>query len=308
MLITERVADSRVRLLVQQFQTSGLLSQDAAERFGTAVHSADRRSGSTMAETVILILAFSWSVVSLLLTSTVVTAPGWEGSVADGTLSLSWAGTATLLFSHPLFLFLFFRWIWRFLVWAALLARISTLDLQLMPLHPDRAGGLGFLCLFPGIFSGLVFALSCVVASTMFKAAHFVALSDDVIWMAIAAWIGFIGLLFIGPLVVFVGPLYRARERAMLDYGRLAHQHHLAFISKWIDSSRTGGELMGSSDPSSISDLNASVQTALDLRAVPIDRTALLELLIAACAPFLVLLAARTPLDQLIHAVLGSIL
>ena len=39
------------------------------------------------------------------------------------------------------------------------------LSLQLMPLHPDRSGGLGFLANFPGIFSGFVFALSSVGAT-----------------------------------------------------------------------------------------------------------------------------------------------
>ncbi|MCP4936332.1 MAG: hypothetical protein GY927_19535, partial [bacterium] len=38
-----------------------------------------------------------------------------------------------------------------------------------MPLHPDRSGGLGFLANFPGIFSGFLFALSCVVAAAMVK-------------------------------------------------------------------------------------------------------------------------------------------
>jgi len=37
--------------------------------------------------------------------------------------------------------------------------------MQLMPLHPDRSGGLGFLASFPGIFSGVVFALSFVVVA-----------------------------------------------------------------------------------------------------------------------------------------------
>jgi hypothetical protein len=308
MLITERVADGRVLLLVRQFQTSGLLTQHSVERFDAAVGLADRQSASTLAEAVILALAFGWSIVSLLLTSTVVTASGWEGSVADGSVSLSWAGRAALLLSYPLFLFLFLRWIWRFLVWAALLARISRLDLHLMPLHPDRVGGLGFLSLFPGIFRGLILALSCVVASTMFKAAHFVDLSDNAIWIAIAAWIGFVVLLFVGPLAFFARPLYRARERAVVDYGRLAHQHHAAFKTKWIDGPHTGKDLMGSSDPSSIAVLNASVVAALTMRTLPIDRAALLELLIAAGAPFLVLLASRMPLQQFIKVVLGSIL
>jgi hypothetical protein len=50
---------------------------------------------------------------------------GWDGQLSDGPVALSWAGQATRFISAPLFLFLVLRWIWRFLVWTALLYRIS---------------------------------------------------------------------------------------------------------------------------------------------------------------------------------------
>ena len=45
----------------------------------------------------------------------------------------------------------------------------ARLPLQLTPLHPDRAAGLGFLAIYPSIFSGFVFALRWVVASSFLK-------------------------------------------------------------------------------------------------------------------------------------------
>jgi hypothetical protein len=94
---------------------------------------------------------------------------------------LSWAGEASALTSNTLFLCLVLRWFWRFLIWATLLWRASRLRLQLMPLHPDRCGGLGFLTLFPGIFCGLVFALSCLIAASFYKARPLVGESEQTI-------------------------------------------------------------------------------------------------------------------------------
>jgi hypothetical protein len=131
--------------------------------------------------------------------------------------------------SNPLFIFLLLRWVWRFAVWALLLFRISRLPLQLTPMHPDRSAGLGFLSINPSIFTGFVFALSCVVASSFLEEMSLEKHDAYTVWVAISVWLAMVLFMFLGPLLVFVGPIYRARERALLDYGRLANQFHLSF-------------------------------------------------------------------------------
>jgi hypothetical protein len=44
-----------------------------------------------------------------------------------------------------------------------LFSRLSRFDLQLVPTHPDRAAGLGFLERFPKAFGPVLFAISSVV-------------------------------------------------------------------------------------------------------------------------------------------------
>lgn len=36
-------------------------------------------------------------------------------------------------------------WLWRILIWGLFLFRVSRLDLQLVPTHPDLVGGLQFV-------------------------------------------------------------------------------------------------------------------------------------------------------------------
>jgi hypothetical protein len=105
-----------------------------------------------------------------------------------------------------------------------------------------------------------------------------------------------------------VRPLYETRERALLEYGRLATHHHLAFHRKWIGEAKSGEDLMGSSDPSSASDLNASVQAVRELRLVPVDRAAVVQLLVAAGVPLLAVVSRQIPLVDLAKWIVGTIL
>ena len=307
MVATDRYADGRLVTLARHFRDARLFSDEGLSAFRTALATADRRSSSTLAEGLILALALIWSSVTVPYAAALAGST-WEGTVVAGVAQLSWAGETARFVSNPLFLFLALRWFWWFIVWTALLYRISRLPLQLTPLHPDRAAGLGFLALFPGIFSGFAFALSCVVASSMVKDLALEQHDPKIVWFAIAGWLGMNLVLFLGPLLVFIRPLYELRERALLEYGRLAAQHHLAFHRKWVGEKRDGEELMGSPDPSSASDLNATVQAVQELRMFPVDRAAMMQLLIAAGIPMLAVVATQIPLVELMQWIFGKIL
>jgi hypothetical protein len=294
--------------MTQYFRDAQLLNGRNRSRFAAAVTRADHRANSYGAEFLILLVAFAWSMTTTRYAS-VISVDSWEGFVLEGgRIGLSWAGEASAFTSNTLFLFLLLRWFWRFYIWAALLKQTSTLDLQIMPLHPDRRGGLGFLAIFPGIFSGLVFAISCVIAASFYKALPLVGDSDQIVWLAIGAWLVLVLLIFLGPLLVFVRPLYMARETALMEYGRLAHGHHLAFHRRWITGRANGEDIMGSADPSSMSDLNASVQTVHEMKAFPVDRSAIIQLLGSAGIPMLVMAALQMPVGDLMKLILGVLL
>lgn len=307
MVATERYADSRLVALAHHFRNARLLSDASHSAFQTVLATADRRSSSALAEGLILAVALVWSSFTVPLVVEL-SGSSWEGIMVNGQVELSWAGEATRFLSNPLFLFLVLRWLWWFGIWAVLLYRISRLPLQLAPLHADHAAGLGFLAIYPGIYSGLVFALSCVVAAAMVKDLAIQQYSQNVVWLAIALWLAFNLALFIGPLLVFVYPLYARREQALIEYGRLANQHNLAFHQKWIGEERRGEELMGASDLSSITGLAACIKTIETIRFVPIDRAAFLQLLAAAGIPMLAVVATQIPLADIFKWFIGKIL
>lgn len=307
LIATERVADSRIVLLTRQFREAEIVPGDAQPRFEAALASADRRSSSAVAELVLFAAALIWSGVTGRYAVSLAGA-SWEGTVVAGEVFRSWAGEAARFVSSPLFLFLVLRWLWRFLVWAQLLYRVSRLPLRLIPLHPDRAGGLGFLSVYPKVFSGFIFALSCVVSSSVLKELNLAHHSAQTVWAALAVWLGLVLVLFLGPLFVFARPLYLARERAILDYGRLAHQHHLAFERKWVGETRDGKDLLGSPDSSSASDLNACVQTAQAMHIVPVDLAAVVQLVVTTGIPLLAVVAREIPLIEIVKWIVGTVL
>lgn len=307
MIATERYADGRILLLIRQFRDTRLVPDAAMPALLRALARADRLSASAVAELLLVVAAVGWST---LAEDYVVELSGasWEGRLVAGRVVLSWAGEATRLLSNPLFIFLVLRWLWRFVVWTGLLLRISRLRLQLTPLHPDRSAGLGFLTVYPAIFSGFVFALSCVIASSFIKELGLARHDPQDVWYALASWLALTLVLFLGPLLVFARPIYEARERALLEYGRLASQHHLAFHRKWIEAGRSGEELLASEDASAASDLNAALAAIGSLRVLPVDRTTLLQLIVAASIPLIAVVVALIPAGEIARWIVGAIL
>jgi len=306
MVATERFADTRISLLVNQFLRARLLDTESREKFHAIVAQSDRQASMLIVEGILLLVALGWSWLSFYFV-TLISVSGWEEWTVGAESHMSWAGMTAELMSNPVFLFLMLRWFWRFVVWTVLLARIARLPLRLVAIHPDRAGGLIFLSLFPGIFSGFVFALSCVVSSSLLKTMALDPPSQTIIGFGIFGWVFLMALIFLGPLFFFSPPLYRARERAVIAYGRLAQVHNREFERVWVGCNRDPEELLGSPDPSSVADLTVAVQTALGMRFVPLDLTAALLILFAAMAPFLVVVASQVKLTELLKWILGAI-
>ena len=306
MVVTERLAEQQISVVINEFIKARLLDSRAREKFRVIVARAGQQTDSPPVEGVLLTLALLWSWLSFHYVSEI-SSNDWEGWTSGSEAHLSWAGTAAELLSNPVFLFLVFRWFWRFLVWTALLFRVSKLPLKLAAIHPDRSGGLGFLALFPEVFIGVVFALSCVVSSSLLKTMSLMPEFKAFIWLVISGWVLFMILINLAPLLFFSPAMLRTRDKAMIEYGRLAQAHHQAFRDTWINGDRRSAELLGSPDLSSAADLNSIAQTALSMRIVPLNLTAFLQVFIAALAPFIAVVVSLIPLAELLKWLVGAI-
>ena len=76
----------------------------------------------------------------------------------------SWAGWWHALVSAPVALVLLMGWYGGILIWGLFLFRVSRIDLQRIPTHPDLVGGLQFVGLSLRAFLLLSFTISMIAA------------------------------------------------------------------------------------------------------------------------------------------------
>ncbi len=297
MILAERSAHLRLNPLVYQFGDAGLIADEDANKYNSLLERADKRSSSTIVESVILIAVMLMAIFGSTLDLEMGVFP-WDGNVVDGRAVYTTAGLWSHWVAKPLFQFLVLRWLWRFGVWGRLLHQFSKMRLKLTAFHPDLCGGLGFLSVFPMVFGGLIFALSSTVAAELVSEGLRGGVSYDVLQAFMVAWIAFVVFVFIGPLVAFLGPLYRLREHAIFELGRLASEHQAAFEQKWLRDDASGRDLLGSEDVSSASDLGPIAASPYSLRVIPIAPATAIHLVFTAGIPMLAVVASQMPLTK----------
>jgi hypothetical protein len=219
------------------------------------------------------------------------------GLVSETTWSSRWywAVCATLLD------FLFLRWLWRLALWSFFLSRVSKLELRLVPIHPDRAGGLGFLELVHTEFTPLVLAMSAALSASLAKDIASARLTFDAMYPGIVFMLLVDAVLFLGPLFIFSHKLWACRVKGVGDYSALSGRYVNEFERKWVGEDRAPGEpLLGSADIQSLADLSNSVSIVRDMRLVPVSPRMLTYLAIAALLPLLPLALFKYPITELL--------
>jgi hypothetical protein len=143
-LAAEQAVEAGLRRKLGQFLRAPLIPAAFQGAALVALDKAVARRDSVLAEVVCLALA----VISAVLAFTTLKqlpSTSWAATVTEERHHLTMAGWWCVFISIPLFIFLFVRGFWRYLVWAELLRGIARLDLRLVSTHPDGKGGLAFL-------------------------------------------------------------------------------------------------------------------------------------------------------------------
>jgi len=289
LLWAEAFVDSRVRSAVASFTARGLVRPAELPRFQSIVTDAERLHHSIRMAVAIIAIAFGISSLSGLvgLTSHLTTVPA--------TVIAWWVAFLSL----PLFRIVLLQWVWRWVVWAILLARTSRLDLELEPAHPDLAGGLGFLEQAAISFLCLQVATGTVIAGRL--AAKLLPVRQE-----IAGFTVITVAMVLGPLALFSRKLIRAKRRGELRYGELASRHHRLFERRWFGGD--GAEPLGDPSFSSLADLSSGYGLISRMRPVPIGRLSLVLLLVVCFAPAVPALLAGVPLNDMLVRVVKSVL
>jgi len=306
LLVAELVVHQRIRLVVKQFLERDLIPPSASTRFEAAIASAFRLRNSVLVE--VLLIAFVYGVGVLLIwrhytalaTATWYAVPTGEGSKLS--LSGVWYGYVSL----PLFQFLLMRWYLRIFIWARFLWQVSRIDLSLVPTHPDRVGGLGFLSNTVYAFIPLAVAHGALLAGLIANRIFYLGAGLVDFKIEIIVVLAFLLCVVLGPLMVFAPQLAQAKRTGNREYGTLAQRYVREFDAKWLRGGAPAGEsLVGSGDIQSLADLGNSFEVVRTMRMVPLTRDAILQLAAATLAPIAPLALTLMSLEDLLKQLLG---
>jgi hypothetical protein len=306
LLAAENFLGPRLAHAAEHFVTSGLVIKDDYERFDAAIEKGLRWRDSTIAEVILLVLAYIGSFTSLQ--SMAIHVSTWHALRTESGVSLTWAGWWFTFVCVPLFQFLVWRWLYRQFLWGQFLWRMSRLNLQLIPTHPDESGGIAFVGEVQRFFGVILFAYSTAVAGVLANEIMYDHLSLQHFAVPIAAFVLIAVTIVVAPLLVFTKILVRTKIFGLYEYGALATEYTSSFHKKWIISQPPREEVLGTSDIQSLADLGNSFAFIEKMNGVPMGPRTPLVLAIACLLPMAPLLLTAMPLKDIVSLLFKLVL
>jgi hypothetical protein len=308
LILGEVAVHERIRSQVNRFLELGLIAPEDRPRFAGAVASALRLRNSLLLEVVLLVLAFTlgywfWSKYAVLHVAT------WCTDQVNGGTSLTLAGYWYAFVSLPILRFLLLRWYVRLMIWYWFLWRVSRIPLRLNPLHPDYAGGLGFLGHNVFAFAPVLLAHSVLLAGAIASQIWYEHATLPQFKLEIAGVVVFLMLLVLLPQTFFVVQLIHAKRKGRHEYHVQAMQYVNEFRRKWLEGQADPKEpFLGSGDIQSLADLSNSFAVVHEMRLVPFSKHIILGLAVLIVLPLLPLTLTMVPLEDMIDRVVKLLL
>ncbi len=307
-IAAEWVVHREMRLLVRQFIERALVPPVARPRFDAAIASALRLRNSVVAELLLIAFVYVVGVLVIWRMEAALKVPTWYALPANGALHLTLAGWWFITVSLPLFQFILLRWYFRLFVWSRFLWQVARIDLRLVPTHPDQAGGLGFLSLVAGAFAPLLLGQSALLASWLAGRIFFTGARLLEFKAELLAAVVLLLLFVLGPLLIFMPHLARARRAGLREYGSLASRYVREFDRKWRRGDASSSEpLLGSPDLQSLADLGHSFEMVRSMRPVPFGKDTLIILIAVILLPVLPLTLTMFSLEDLLKQLLKAV-
>ena len=156
LFVAETALDAKFREFVTLLVRSGVAGQRALPELEAAAARLQRWKDSWLPDAASLLAAAALSLLWARIRLSGQGAHETSQELAAMPLAAAWYWFVCL----PLFRFLMVRWGWRLAFWWVLLRRLSRMDLELAPAHPDGVGGLGYLEIVHTRFAALALAIS----------------------------------------------------------------------------------------------------------------------------------------------------
>jgi hypothetical protein len=288
-IVAEVIVHSRMLPVVRRFVERRIISLADLPRFYGAVESAFKLRNSIPLELVLFAAVYTvglWRWHSRFG----IEAAAWY-AMPGGRWHLTPAGFWYVFVSIPILQFILLRWYVRLFIWFRFLWQVSRMPLNLIPTHPDRAGGLGFLGVISYTLGPILFAQGAMLAGLIASRVLYNRENLLSFKMQAASFVVFFVFVIFGPLLMFASQMAGTRRKGLADYGLLAQRYVEDFQEKWVLSHGTSSEkLLGTGDIQSLADLGNSYAVVQDMRIVPFGLRDVSRLAAVTAAPMVPLL------------------
>ncbi len=308
LIAAEVTIHNRTTTMIRQFRERQIVTDVLEDRFQEIGASATRLRNSIPLEiglaVVVLVLGrFTWQGLAALESNT------WYATLSAGTRTNTPAGVWYQFVSVPISQFILLRWVVRLVIWWRFLRQVSKLDLNLVPTHPDRSCGLGFLDGIVLSMAPFLLAHSCLLSGYLANRILWEGARLPDFYPEIGAMAAYLAAITLGPLCVFTPGLLQARLKGLLQYGKLASEYVNAFDRKWIGGQRPADEpLVGTADVQSLADLANSFSVVQTIIPFPFGRSSLVGLVVVVALPLLPLALTMFSLQELVQRLVKIVL
>ncbi|NJD25510.1 MAG: hypothetical protein FIB06_08900 [Betaproteobacteria bacterium] len=300
-ILAEGMAARVVRGIVSQFRTTGIVPDAQHAAFRAALQATARLRDASFPWVAIVGLALAWSIAG----------PGsdpHEMSWAESGGEFGFGGWWFLAVARPVFIVLALGWLWRIALVIILFHRLARLELALVPTHPDRHGGLGFVRKLPSATFLVTLAVSTVLASRWMHDVVFHGQSLAAFKLPLIAFVVLWSALLLLPLLVLAPRIAAMKRRALLDYGVLVGNHGGLVHQRWILGRPVAeNALLDAPELGPVADIAATYELVEKISPLPAGKSALAAILVPIALPMLLVAAQQVPLRDMLLKLLKTL-
>jgi len=303
LVLTSRSIGAVLGAAIRYLEETSLVPDSENATYEDARRDLEGRVRSRPMMGVILILAIlvSWIVFRESLEVGLVTdRSNWIMARRDAGLTI--AGWWYVLISRPVVSFLMLLWAWRYLCWCLFLLRLASIDLRILPAHPDQTGGLLPVARAHIEFVLVGFAVNTALSGTIANEILYGSMTTAEARSLIASFTILSVLMLAVPLTVFVPGLLRAKRGGIIEYGHLGHDLTREFDARWRNR---GNRLLDSTDPSAMADFGSDYDVVRQLRSFPLGLHQLMAITLLLALPFAPLGLTQISLTDLLEKLIG---
>lgn len=294
-ILAEAGFDRGVRRMAGLFTSSGIIAPAHERAFERTISEVRALRDSSLPWVFVAGVTIAWLVANRPITHE--DTYSWA-ALPDG--GLGFGGIWYAYVVRSIFVVLLLGWLWRIVLVAWWFWRVGRLELSLVPTHPDKMGGLGFVARLPGAFAPVTFALSAVVASRWAHEVAFHEASLQSFAVPAAAFLLVWAILVLLPLLALTPALLSARAAAIPRYSALVgHQGRLVH-QRWIEGAKVEhADILDAPEIGPVADAATLFDAVKHMSVVPITKMSIVSIIVPAIVPMIAVAGIRIPLKDL---------